>query len=101
MPPAFPRLMPAVGSSCESPNASLYTVVCFRGLLRLSLTTAGAVDGGGSLSSRGTIRSAEARPLLILLFIPLYYLYRGHYSVRDYIIVLKTAPLTRFFYLFR
>jgi hypothetical protein len=58
MPPAFPRLMPAVGSSCESPNASLYTVVCFRGLLRLPSTTAGAVDGGGSSSSRGTIPRA-------------------------------------------
>jgi hypothetical protein len=55
MPPAFPRLIPAVGSSCESPNASLYTAVCFRALFRLPLTIAGAVDGGRSSSSEHTV----------------------------------------------
>jgi hypothetical protein len=56
MPPTLPRLILAVGSSCESPNAFLYTAVCFRGLFRLPLTIAGAIDRRGSLSSRDIIR---------------------------------------------
>jgi hypothetical protein len=55
MPPAFPRLIPAVGSSYESLNVSLYTAVCFRVFFRLFLTIAGAVDGGRSLSLEYTV----------------------------------------------
>jgi hypothetical protein len=55
MPPALPRLILAVGSSYESPNASLYTAVCFRGLFRLLLTTVGAINRGESSSSKDII----------------------------------------------
>jgi hypothetical protein len=55
--PAFPRLMPAVRSSWESPNASLYTVVCLRALFLLA-RAGGAVEGGGAKSSVGITSSS-------------------------------------------
>jgi hypothetical protein len=54
--PTLPRLILAVGSSYESPNASLYTAVCFQSLFRLFLTIAGAINKRRSLSLKDIIR---------------------------------------------